>query len=141
MAIDFVEDEGEQQDAEPTMNTTPLIDVLLVLLVVLMITMPIQMHSVHMDLPGRAPPPEAPVPLVVRLEISSASQVHWNGEPLADRAALEDRLRAAAQLAQQPEIHVRADPRTKYDAVAAVLTSAQRQGLLKVGVVGLEGYL
>lgn len=141
MAIDFVEDEGEQQDAEPTMNTTPLIDVLLVLLVVLMITMPIQMHSVHMDLPGRAPPPEAPVPLVVRLEISSTSQVHWNGEPLPDRAALEERLREVAQLAQQPEIHVHADPRTKYDAVAAVLTSTQRQGLLKVGVVGLEGYL
>lgn len=140
MAIDFPDDDGEPDDAEPSMNTTPLIDVLLVLLVMLIITMPIQMHSVHMDLPGGLPPPDAPVPVVVRLEISRTSQMQWNGEPLADRAALESRLQAVAQWPQQPEIHVHADPKTRYDSVAAVLTSAQRLGLLKVGVVGLEAY-
>lgn len=139
MAIDFVDDSGEE-DAEPSMNTTPLIDVLLVLLVMLIITMPIQMHAVQMDLPGGLPPPDAPAPVVVQLEISRASQIAWNGEPVADRAALEARLQAAAQAPQQPEIHVRADPQTPYDTVAAVLTSAQRQGLVKVGVVGLEAY-
>lgn len=140
MAIEFDEEEGDEAHAAPSMNTTPLIDVLLVLLVMLIITIPIQLHSVRMDLPGGVPPPDAPDPVVVRLEVSSSSQMQWNGEPVSDRAALEARLQAAAQEPVQPEIHVHADPKTKYDAVAAVLTAAQRQGLLKIGVVGLEAY-
>jgi biopolymer transport protein ExbD len=140
MAIEFDEEEGDEAHAAPSMNTTPLIDVLLVLLVMLIITIPIQLHSVRMDLPGGVPPPDAPDPVVVRLEVSSSNQLQWNGEPVSDRAALEARLQAAAQEPVQPEIHVHADPKTKYDAVAAVLTAAQRQGLLKIGVVGLEAY-
>lgn len=140
MAIDFREEEGDEAHAAPSMNTTPLIDVLLVLLVMLIITIPIQLHSVRMDLPGGLPPPDAPEPVVIRLDVSSTNQLRWNGDPLADRAALELRLQAAALEASQPEIHVRADPKAKYDTVAAVLTAAQRQGLLKIGVVGLEAY-
>ena len=111
MAIEFHDDEaGEDQDhAEPSMNTTPLIDVLLVLLVMLIITIPIQLHSVNMDLPAGLPPPDAPEPVVVRLEVSSSNQVQWNGEPVADRAALDARFMQAAQQAEQPEIHVHAD--------------------------------
>ena len=140
MAIEFDDEEGDEAHAAPSMNTTPLIDVLLVLLVMLIITIPIQLHSVRMDLPGGVPPPDAPDPVVVRLELSSSNQLKWYGEPVLDRAALEARLQAAAQEPVQPEIHVHADPKTKYDAVAAVLTAAQRQGLLKIGVAGLEGY-
>jgi biopolymer transport protein ExbD len=141
MAIDFHDEAGEDEDhAEPSMNTTPLIDVLLVLLVMLIITIPIQLHSVNMDLPAGLPPPDAPEPIVVRLELSSNNQLQWNGEPVADRAALDARFTLAAQQPVQPEIHVHADPKTKYDAVAAVLTAAQRQGLLKIGVVGLDAY-
>ena len=142
MAIDFHSDEaGEDEDhAEPSMNTTPLIDVLLVLLVMLIITIPIQLHSVNMDLPAGLPPPDAPEPVVVRLEVSSGNQVQWNGEQVADRAALDVRFTLAAQQPVQPEIHVHADAKTKYETVAAVLTAAQRQGLLKIGVVGLEAY-
>ncbi|MES2583433.1 MAG: biopolymer transporter ExbD [Pseudomonadota bacterium] len=142
MAIEFHDDEaGEDQDhAEPSMNTTPLIDVLLVLLVMLIITIPIQLHSVNMDLPAGLPPPDAPEPVVVRLEVSSSNQVQWNGEQVADRAALDARFMQAAQQPVQPEIHVHADAKTKYETVAAVLTAAQRQGLLKIGVVGLGAY-
>ena len=131
MAIEFHDDEaGEDQDhAEPSMNTTPLIDVLLVLLVMLIITIPIQLHSVNMDLPAGLPPPDAPEPVVVRLEVSSSNQVQWNGEQVADRAALDARFLQAAQQPVQPEIHVHADAKTKYETVAAVLTAAQRQGL------------
>ena len=142
MAIEFHDGEaGEDQDhAEPCMNTTPLIDVLLVLLVMLIITIPIQLHSVNMDLPAGLPPPDAPEPVVVRLKVSSSNQVQWNGEQVADRAALDARFIQAAQQPVQPEIHVHADAKTKYETVAAVLTSAQRQGLLKIGVVGLGAY-
>jgi len=140
MAIDFNDEEGDEGNVAPSMNTTPLIDVLLVLLVMLIITIPIQLHSVRMDLPAGLPPPDAPVPVVVRLEVSASNQMQWNGEPVADRAGLEVLLQAAAQQPLQPEIHVHADPRSKYDTVAAILTAAQRQGLLKIGVVGLEVY-
>jgi biopolymer transport protein ExbD len=140
MAIDFSEEDGEDGNVAPSMNTTPLIDVLLVLLVMLIITIPIRLHSVSMDLPGGLPPPDAPVPLVVRVEVSAANQVQWNGEHVADRVALESLLWAAAQQNPAPEIHVRADPKSKYDTVAAILTAAQRQGLQKIGVVGLESY-
>ncbi len=140
MAIEFDDEDGDEAHAAPSMNTTPLIDVLLVLLVMLIITIPIQLHSVRMDLPGGVPPPDAPDPVVVRLEVSVNNTLFWNGEPIADRAALEARFQAAALEPVQPEIHVHADPKTKYDAVAAVLTAAQRQGLLKIGVVGLDAY-
>jgi biopolymer transport protein ExbD len=140
MAIDFNDEDGDDNDAAPSMNTTPLIDVLLVLLVMLIITIPIRLHSVSMDLPGGLPPPDAPVPLVVRVEVSAANQVQWNGQGVPDRAALELLLQAAAQQMPPPEIHVRADARAKYETVAAILTAAQRQGLQKIGVVGLESY-
>jgi biopolymer transport protein ExbD len=143
MAIDFSDEDGYGSDDDtvaPSMNTTPLIDVLLVLLVMLIITIPIRLHSVSMDLPGGLPPPDAPVPLVVRVEVSASNQVQWNGEPVADRAALDSLLQAASRQTSAPEIHVHADPKTKYDTVAAILTAAQRQGLQKIGVVGLEAY-
>ena len=142
MAIEFHDDEAseDQDHAEPSMNTTPLIDVLLVLLVMLIITIPIQLHSVNMDLPAGLPPPDAAEPVVVRLEVSSNNQIQWNGEQVADRAALDTRFMQAAQQPMQPEIHVHADAKTKYETVAAVLTAAQRQGLLKIGVVGLSAY-
>jgi len=122
------------------MNITPLIDVLLVLLVMLIITIPIQLHSMNMELPiGLAPPPVTE-PLVVKIDVDANSRIVWNGEPLADRASLEQRLTQAARQAEQPEIHVQPDRATAYDTVAAILASAQRLGLQKIGVVGLEAY-
>jgi biopolymer transport protein ExbD len=78
--------------------------------------------------------------VIVQLDIDAAGRFLWDGEPLAGRAALEARLRDAAAAAQQPEIHLRPHPRAKYDAVAAALTSAQRLGLQKIGVVGTEQF-
>ena len=139
MAIDF-DDAHDLLDADvaPSMNTTPLIDVLLVLLVMLIITIPIQLHSVRMDLPAGLPPADAPVPVVVQLEIAVDSKISWNGEAVPDFTDLRARLQAAAP--EQPEIHVHADAKTPYDTVAAVLTAAQKHGLQKIGVVGLEEY-
>lgn len=133
---------GTEPDPEPMVdiNTTPLVDVLLVLLVMLIITIPIQLHAVDIEMPGRnAPPPEQP-PVVVRLDVQPGGQFLWNGELLADRAALEARLGDAAREAQQPEIHVRPHRLAKYEGVAAALTSAQRMGLQKIGVVGTEQF-
>ncbi|MCC2633732.1 ExbD/TolR family protein [Ramlibacter sp.] len=133
---------GTEPDPEPIVdiNTTPLVDVLLVLLVMLIITIPIQLHAVALEMPGRnAPQPSVP-PAIVQLEVDAAGRFVWNGEPLADRQALEAKLREAAQQPDQPEVHVRAHPRAKYAPVAAALTSAQRLGLAKIGLVGSEQF-
>lgn len=141
MAIEFDEAQ-EPGDPEVTagMNMTPLIDVLLVLLVMLIITIPIQLHSVNMEMPGGLPPPMTTEPLVVRIEVTAQNQLLWNGEALAGRAMLYQRLQTAAQLSDQPEIHIRPHRSAKYDTVAAVLTASQRLGLQKIGVVGLDEY-
>ena len=133
---------GTEPDPEPMVdiNTTPLVDVLLVLLVMLIITIPVQLHSVSLEMPGRSAPTPPTEPVIVQLQIDATGRFLWNGEALADRGALEDKLREAAAQPQAPEIHVRPDARAKYEAVAAALTSAQRLGLQKIGIVGTEQF-
>jgi biopolymer transport protein ExbD len=133
---------GLEPDPEPLVdiNTTPLVDVLLVLLVMLIITIPVQLHAVNIEMPGKSAPPPPAEPVVVQLDVTPAGRFVWNGDTLADRAALETKLREAAREAVQPEIHLRPDRAAKYDAVAAALSSAQRLGLVKIGLVGAEQF-
>jgi biopolymer transport protein ExbD len=131
-------------DPEPIMdiNTTPLIDVMLVLLVMLIITIPIQLHAVKLDLPvGNPPPPVAVKPQVVKIDIDERDQIFWQGLPVTDRADLESRLQDAARQAVQPEIHVRAHKQAHYNTFAQVMVSAQTLGLTKLGVVGSEQFI
>jgi biopolymer transport protein ExbD len=123
------------------MNTTPLIDVMLVLLVMLIITIPIQLHSVDLNLPSGKAPPATTEPEIVRLDIDFDGTVLWNGEALPDRAALEARMREKAAQSVQPDIHLRPNKLVRYDRVAAVMASAQRLGLKKIGLVGNEQYV
>jgi biopolymer transport protein ExbD len=129
---------GTEPDPEPLVdiNTTPLVDVLLVLLVMLIITIPIQLHAVDVEMPGKSAPLSQTPPVFVQLEVQPGGRYAWNGEVLADRAALEEKLREAAQQPEQPEIHLHPHPQAKYDSVAAALSSAQRLGLVKIGLVG-----
>ena len=123
------------------MNTTPLIDVMLVLLVMLIITIPIQLHSVDLNLPTGKAPPAKIEPEIVRIDIDFDGTVLWNGELVADQAELETRMREKATLAVQPEIHLRPNKLVKYERVAAVMAAAQRLGLKKLGMVGNEQYI
>jgi biopolymer transport protein ExbD len=122
-------------------NTTPLIDVMLVLLVMLIITLPIQLHSVNLNLPTGNPPPPPVPPEVVKIDVDPASRVYWNGEWVADREQLEEKLKAAAAQAVQPELHLRPDKAAKYAIVAGVMASSQRLGLTKIGIVGSEQFV
>ncbi len=123
------------------MNTTPLIDVMLVLLVMLIITIPIQLHSVNLNMPTGNPPPPLVLPEVLKIDIDPAGTIYWNGEVVPSRAALEEKLAAAAAQPVQPEVHLRPDKEAKYAVVAAVMASSQRLGLTKIGIVGSEQFI
>lgn len=124
------------------MNTTPLIDVMLVLLIMLILTIPVQLHSVNLNLPAGNPPPQTTEPPpVIAIDIDFDGTLLWNGEVLKDRRELEARLQQAASKPDQPEVHIKPNKLVEYSAVAAVLASAQRLGVTKLGVVGNEQYI
>ncbi|HWZ62884.1 MAG TPA: biopolymer transporter ExbD [Steroidobacteraceae bacterium] len=118
-------------------NTTPLIDVMLVLLVTLIITLPVMTHAVKLDMPDVShPPPPPPVqPEVIDLEIDFDGTVVWNGTPVPTLQQLESFFHTDAAKDPQPEIHLRPDRRAKYDVVAKVLAAAQRNRMKKIGFV------
>ena len=122
-------------------NTTPLIDVMLVLLVMIIITIPVQLHAVNLHLPVGDPPPSDHKPEVVQIDVAPTGALAWNGTPLADPADLHAHLVAAAALPEQPEMHVRPDQGAKYDAFAAVMVAVNQAGLTKVGVTGTEQFI
>jgi biopolymer transport protein ExbD len=122
-------------------NTTPLIDVMLVLLIMLIITIPIQLHAVNLNMPVGNPPPPLEPPVVVTIDVDFDGTVLWNGEALANRAALEDRLTQAAAQPTQPEVHLRPNKLAAYKDVAAVMASAQRLGITKLGLIGNEQFI
>jgi biopolymer transport protein ExbD len=122
-------------------NTTPLIDVMLVLLIMLIITIPIQLHAVNLDMPVGNPPPKTTEPEIVKIDIDEKSQIYWNGLLVGGRADLERQMTEAAAKAVQPEIHFRPNKAAKYEVVAQVLVSSQKTGLTKLGIVGGEQFL
>lgn len=139
MSMNVGSSSGEH-DVMVDMNTTPLIDVMLVLLVMLIITIPIQTHAVKLNMPvGATTPPPTP-PVVIRIDVDFDGTVLWNGEPLAGRPVLEDRLRTVVGVADQPEVHLRPNKLAKYEHVAMVMASAQRLGVTKLGLIGNEQF-
>ena len=142
MAMKIGSGSGTQDpDVMVDINTTPLIDVMLVLLIMLIITIPIQTHAVKLNMPVGTPPPPLVPPEVVTIEIDFDGTVIWNGRVVPDRQELEARLRAAAEMPEQPEIHLRPNKLVKYESVAMVMASAQRLGLTKVGIIGHEQFI
>ena len=132
---------GAEPDVMVDINTTPLIDVMLVLLIMLIITIPIQLHSVNLNMPAGNPPPPTKEPVVVTIDIDFDGTVLWNGEALPTREVLEQKLQQAAAQADQPEVHIRPNKLVEYKSVAAVLASAQRLGVTKLGMVGNEQFV
>src|SRR5438105_10971807 len=128
-------------DVMVDINTTPLIDVMLVLLIMLIITIPIQTHAVKLNMPVGNPPPPPTPPEVVTVEIDFDGTVLWNGEQVPDRPTLEARLGGAAAQPIQPEFHLRPNKLVTYKHVAAVMASAQRLGITKMGLIGAEQFL
>ena len=132
---------GSEPEVMVDINTTPLIDVMLVLLIMLIITIPIQMHAVKMNLPVGNPPPPLTQPQVVQIDIDFDGTTMWNGVVVPDGAALEAKLAQVAAEPEQAEIHLRPNRLVPYKDVAAVMAAAQRVGATKIGLIGNEQYM
>src|ERR1041384_7268485 len=132
---------GGEDGALCDINTTPLIDVMLVLLIMFIITIPIMTHAVKLDMPmpNNQPPPEVR-PEVIDLEVDFDGAVVWNGTVVKDLATLETYLRSESGMEPQKEIHLRPDRRAKYGQVAVVLAAAQRNHMKKIGFVNTSEF-
>ncbi len=128
---------GTQDDSDEVMNEinmTPLVDVMLVLLIIFIITVPVMKHAVNIDLPRATSQPQDSQPQTIRLSVDAAGRYYWNEAPLA-AADLAPQLQAAAARQPQPELHIRADKAVRYERVAQVMTAAQQAGLRKIGFI------
>ena len=128
---------GTQDDTDEVMNEinmTPFVDVMLVLLIIFIITVPVIQHAVNVDLPRATNQPENIKPETVRLSVDASGAYFWNDEPVSDEA-LQLRLSAAATQVPQPELHIRGDKAVRYERVAKAMAAAQRAGVHKIGFI------
>lgn len=140
MAMNIGPDSGSSEpDVMIEINTTPLIDVMLVLLIMLIVTLPPQRHAVKLDTPlpppPDAPPPPPDLPDPIRIMVDFDGSILWNGV-MVNRNQLDRNLKTEAAQAVQPEIHIEPHRLAKYGVVAHVMAAAQRNGLTKMGVIG-----
>ncbi|MFN7887476.1 MAG: ExbD/TolR family protein, partial [Betaproteobacteria bacterium] len=105
------------------------------------ITIPIQLHSVNLNMPIGTPPPVTEKPIVITIDVDFDGTIYWNGEIVPNKAALEAKLMQAAAEPVQPEVHLRPNKLAEYKDVAAVMASAQRLGVSKLGLVGNEQFV
>ena len=135
---------NSNSSGEPEMmmeiNTTPLIDVMLVLLVMLIITIPIQLHSVELEMPVGTPPVNLIKPEKVQIDIDEKSTVYWQGLPVTAQE-LDEKMQAVTAQGQQPEVHIRPNKNSQYAVFANVLSSSKRLGLTKIAVIGAEQFV
>ncbi|MBS0507560.1 MAG: biopolymer transporter ExbD [Proteobacteria bacterium] len=128
---------GTQDEADEVMNEinmTPLVDVMLVLLIIFIITVPVMKHAVPVDLPRASNEREVVKPETIRLSVTADGKYHWNETAISDDE-LEPRLRAEAQKDPQPDLHIRGDKDVRYERVAQAMSAAQRAGVRKIGFV------
>ena len=130
---------SDEPEVMMEINTTPLIDVMLVLLVMLIITIPIQLHAVNLEMPVGVPPVQEKVEKI-RIDIDADNHLQWNGFAVS-MAELDQRMLGIGQLAMQPEVHIRADKDARYAVFANVLAGTKRHGLTKIAVIGAEQFV
>jgi biopolymer transport protein ExbD len=116
-------------------NTTPLVDVMLVMLIIFLITIPVITQSVKVELPKAANIPTATKPENINIAVDKDGNVYWNTSLVGTQDALLDRLKAVAVLDPQPEVHVRGDRGTAYEHIGRVMVLAQRSGIMKIGFI------
>lgn len=131
---------SSEQEVMMEMNMTPLIDVMLVLIIMLITTLPIQNHSVNLNMPTNTPQQPLTPPVVVTIDVDFDGTVLWDGVAVT-RSELEAKFTATAALPEQPEVHLRPNKLVEYKSVVGVMAAAQRLGVTKIGMVGNEQFL
>jgi biopolymer transport protein ExbD len=126
---------GDDEELNSAINTTPLVDVMLVLLIIFLITIPVVTHTVPVTLPKERNQPYKTNPQNINIAVDKDGGVFWNQTPVPDNAALVEKLKGIAMQDPQPEVHVRGDQQAKYEAIGKVILAVQRAGIAKVGFV------
>ena len=126
--------QDEPDDVMNEINMTPLVDVMLVLLIIFIITVPVMKHAVNIDLPRETTQREETKPETISLSVDASGSYYWNQEKIDD-ATLESRLAAAGAQPQAPELHIRADKDVRYERVAGAMAAATRAGVHKIGFI------
>ncbi|MDD2881825.1 MAG: biopolymer transporter ExbD [Rhodoferax sp.] len=129
---------NDPDDVMSEINMTPLVDVMLVLLIIFIITIPVMKHAVNVDLPVATNTPQVIKPETIRLSVDAQGLYYWN-DAAVDESALTGMLKAEAAREPQPELHIRGDKAVRYEHVAKVMASAQQAGLRKIGFVTEPG--
>ena len=135
MAMSVGPSDGEDEAPMSDINTTPLVDVMLVLLIIFLITIPVITQSVKVELPKAANIPTQTKPENINIAVDRDGKVYWNTQLVPDQETLLQKLRAVAVMNPQPEVHVRGDRETKYENIGRVIVLCQRSNILKVGFI------
>ena len=135
MAMSLGSPDSDDDEVIATINTTPLVDVMLVLLIIFLITIPVVTHTVLVKLPNEINKPYVTKPDNINLAINKEGRVFWNEQPIADSDVLLLKLKTVAVMTPQPELHIRGDQDTQYEYVGRVILTAQRAGIQKVGFI------
>jgi biopolymer transport protein ExbD len=134
MAMSMGSPDGDDDEVIASINTTPLVDVMLVLLIIFLITIPVVTHTVPVKLPNEINQPYKTKPENINIAIDREGQAFWNEKPV-DQKELLTRLKVVSVQKPQPEVHIRGDQNTRYEFVGRVILTAQRAGIAKVGFI------
>ena len=126
---------GDEDEINASINTTPLVDVMLVLLIIFLITIPVVTHTVAMSLPKETNIARQTKPENIEISVNKDGDVFWNARLVADNEALFQKLKAVAVLTPQPEIHIRGDEKARYESIGRVVFACQRAAILKISFV------
>jgi len=127
--------EGGEDEVVSAINTTPLVDVMLVLLIIFLITIPVVTHTVPLDLPKETNQPRQTKPENINLSVDKEGGVFWNDQRISNNEQLVDKLKKIAVVDPQPEVQIRGDGASRYEHVGRVVLACQRAGILKVGFI------
>jgi biopolymer transport protein ExbD len=126
---------GDEDEVVSSINTTPLVDVMLVLLIIFLITIPVVTHTVPMSLPKESNIAHQTKPENVEISVNKDGDVYWNAILLADNDALFSRLKKIAVMTPQPEIHIRGDEKARYESIGRVVFACQRAAIAKISFI------
>ena len=135
MAMNVGSADGDEDELNSTINTTPLVDVMLVLLIIFLITIPVVTKTVQVELPKETNVPTQTKPENINISVDKEGGIFWNDKAIPDAAALLERMKEVAVKDPQPEVHIRGDANTRYESVGRVVFICQRAGIVKVGFI------